>query len=166
VTKTKNPGIMHFSLADNEYGKLKKREEYMDRTIFYLILRNLHCDENEKESCFELITSMINFIKKVKKEGLLSLEDDIEKIENNFLRTGFEMLTSGYDQYYVYNILITMICASRNSDLQVLHKLIILEGIISIINNESEDLAMWKLTAILGDGYKKKLIKHSEQLQK
>lgn len=136
----------------------------MDRTIFYQILRDLHCDDKEKESCFGLIAIMFNYLKKAGREGLLALEEDIETIDNIFLKKGFEFLTSGYDQYYLYNILMTMICAARTSDLQILQKLIILEGIISISNNESEDLAAWRLTAVLGEGYKIKFMQYAGHL--
>lgn len=136
----------------------------MDRTIFYLILRNLHCDDKEKENCLELIAALMKYVKKAKREGVLALEDDIETIDDIFLKKGFEFLTSCYDQYYLYNILMTMICTSRTTDLQILQKLIILEGIISIANNESEDLAAWRLTAVLGEGYKTKFMQYAVQL--
>lgn len=52
-----------------------------------------------------LIPMLVAFSEKSRREGLLSLEDDIEAIEDNFLKTGLQLVVDGTDPDVIKNIL-------------------------------------------------------------
>ena len=52
-----------------------------------------------------LIPMLVSFSEKSRREGLLSLEDDIESIEDNFLKTGLQLVVDGTDPDVIKSIL-------------------------------------------------------------
>nr|WP_072906216.1 flagellar motor protein [Anaerobranca californiensis] len=58
-------------------------------------------------SSSEIITLMVRFSEKARREGLLSLEDEITEIEDNFIKKGVQLVVDGTDPELVRNILET-----------------------------------------------------------
>lgn len=59
------------------------------------------------EKDFEaLIDILVTFSEKAKREGILSLEDDLEEIEDPFLKKGLQLVVDGVDPEIIKNILI------------------------------------------------------------
>lgn len=56
-------------------------------------------------SAFDIINSFSEISKKARREGLLSLEDDIEKVEENFLKKGLRMVVDGIEPETIREIL-------------------------------------------------------------
>jgi chemotaxis protein MotA len=52
-----------------------------------------------------LITQLVAFSEKARREGLLALEDDLEEIEDGFLRKGIQLVVDGTDPDIIKNIL-------------------------------------------------------------
>ena len=52
-----------------------------------------------------LITQLVAFSEKARREGLLALEDDLEEIEDSFLRKGIQLVVDGTDPEIIKNIL-------------------------------------------------------------
>jgi chemotaxis protein MotA len=52
-----------------------------------------------------LITQLVAFSEKARREGLLALEDDLEEIEDGFLRKGIQLVVDGTDPEIIKNIL-------------------------------------------------------------
>jgi chemotaxis protein MotA len=52
-----------------------------------------------------LITRLVAFSEKARREGLLALEDDLEEIEDGFLRQGIQLVVDGTDPEIIKNIL-------------------------------------------------------------
>lgn len=52
-----------------------------------------------------LIPMIVSFSEKSRREGLLSLEDDIESIEDDFLKTGLQLVVDGTDPDVIKSIL-------------------------------------------------------------
>jgi chemotaxis protein MotA len=52
-----------------------------------------------------LITQLVAFSEKARREGLLALEDDLEEIEDGFMRKGIQLVVDGTDPEIIKNIL-------------------------------------------------------------
>lgn len=60
---------------------------------------------NQKLNIDSLIPMLVSFSEKSRREGLLSLEDDIENIEDLFLKTGLQLVVDGTDPDVIKTIL-------------------------------------------------------------
>jgi chemotaxis protein MotA len=54
-----------------------------------------------------LITQLVTYSEKARREGLLALEDDLEDLEDEFLRKGIQLVVDGTDPEIIRNILYT-----------------------------------------------------------
>ncbi|MCC6274276.1 MAG: motility protein A [Leptospiraceae bacterium] len=64
-----------------------------------------------------LITTLVSFSEKARREGLLALEDDVAELPDEFLRKGIQLVVDGTDPELVRNIMETEMSniASRHS---------------------------------------------------
>ncbi|MCE9499403.1 MAG: motility protein A [Leptospira sp.] len=64
-----------------------------------------------------LITTLVSFSEKARREGLLALEDDVNELPDEFLRKGIQLVVDGTDPELVRNIMETEMTniASRHS---------------------------------------------------
>jgi len=58
---------------------------------------------NYEES--RIIASLVSFSEKARREGLLALEDDLEEVEEEFLRKGIQLVVDGTDPEVIKSIL-------------------------------------------------------------
>lgn len=54
-----------------------------------------------------LITQLVTFSEKARREGLLALEDDLEDLEDEFLRKGIQLVVDGTDPEIIKGVLYT-----------------------------------------------------------
>lgn len=52
-----------------------------------------------------IISSLVNFSEKARREGLLALEDDLEEVEEEFMRKGIQLVVDGTDPEIIKSIL-------------------------------------------------------------
>ncbi len=64
------------------------------------ILLNVPSYEEEK-----IIAGLVNFSEKARREGLLALEDDLEEVEEEFMRKGIQLVVDGTDPEIIKSIL-------------------------------------------------------------
>lgn len=66
----------------------------------------------------EIISSLVSFAEKARREGLLALEDDVEKLDDEFLKKGIQLVVDGTDPELVRRILETemMFLEERHSN--------------------------------------------------
>ncbi|MEI2702436.1 MAG: MotA/TolQ/ExbB proton channel family protein [Baekduia sp.] len=66
----------------------------------------------------ERVSTLVNFAERARKDGLLALEEDIESIDDPFLRKGMQLVVDGTDPDLLYEILETEIDAmtARHKD--------------------------------------------------
>jgi len=67
-----------------------------------------------------------------RREGLLSIEDDISNLSNSILRQGVQLVVDGTHPNFVRNILETKIIAANPRGKELLCFLIVLEGVLMI----------------------------------
>lgn len=58
-----------------------------------------------KSSVTDIIIKLLSLAERARREGLLSLEDDIAEIEDQFLRKGLQLVVDGTDQDQIRNVL-------------------------------------------------------------
>ena len=52
-----------------------------------------------------IISTLVNFSEKARREGLLALEDDLEEVEQEFLKKGIQLVVDGTDPEIIKNLL-------------------------------------------------------------
>lgn len=67
------------------------------------------CFFEEVHNPMESISSLVSFAEKARREGLLALEDDVEKVEDAFFKKGIQLVVDGTDPDLVRRILETEI---------------------------------------------------------
>lgn len=60
---------------------------------------------NKEENLEEIITTILNFAQKARREGLLALEADIEGIHDRFLKKGIQLVVDGVDPELIEEVL-------------------------------------------------------------
>ncbi|MBI5573658.1 MAG: MotA/TolQ/ExbB proton channel family protein [Elusimicrobia bacterium] len=61
------------------------------------------------EDTTEIVSSFVDFTKKARTEGLLSLEGDVKNVKNDFMRRGVQLVIDGFDSEFIRNMLETEI---------------------------------------------------------
>ena len=61
----------------------------------------------QEHSIDETLTTLVRLAEKARREGLLALEDDLENIEDNFMRKGIQLVVDGTDHNMVRDVLET-----------------------------------------------------------
>lgn len=61
--------------------------------------------KNVESSTFETISQFINLSRKARREGLLSLEDDISELKDEFLKKGLQMVVDGIEPETIRDIM-------------------------------------------------------------
>jgi chemotaxis protein MotA len=59
----------------------------------------------QKYDLNELIVTIVSFSEKARREGLLALEDDLEELDDPYMRKGLQLIVDGTDPELVKNIL-------------------------------------------------------------
>ena len=62
--------------------------------------------KQQKSNVEEVIPRLVTFSEKSRREGLLSLEDDIESLDDEFFRQGIQLVVDGTDPDVIKNVLI------------------------------------------------------------
>ena len=92
----------------------------------------LSCSDKEMEECYKLVKKIINLSEKARKQGLLSLEDDISGLESNFFQKGLQLVVDGTDPEIIKHMLEIQIFARGHRGKELLENCIIYEGVLAI----------------------------------
>ncbi len=90
------------------------------------------CSKEDQESLVPLIISLKELGAKAKKKGLLSLEDDLGDIQDNFLKIGIQLIIDKTNADVVSDILDSDIYYNESNGRELLKKIIIREGLLRI----------------------------------
>lgn len=61
--------------------------------------------KSQKNDSQKIITTLVNFAEKARREGILALEDDMDEVEDEFLKKGIQLAIDGTDPEIIKNIL-------------------------------------------------------------
>ncbi len=67
-----------------------------------------------KTSIIEIIVKLLTLAERARREGLLSLEDEIAEIEDQFMRKGLQLVVDGTDQDQIRGVLETELSSIKN----------------------------------------------------
>lgn len=62
-----------------------------------------------EEDTTEIVSTFVDFTKKARTEGILSLETDVKTVKNDFMRRGTQLVIDGYDSQFISSMLETEI---------------------------------------------------------
>lgn len=71
-------------------------------SIFQYIKHTLRAPHWEEE---RIISQLVAFSEKARRDGLLALEDDLDEVEDDFLRKGIQLVVDGTDPEIIKNVL-------------------------------------------------------------
>jgi len=66
-----------------------------------------HAIRTSEERSGEMINMLVTFSEKARREGLLALEDDIDEVDDTFLKKGVQLVVDGTDPELVKSIMLT-----------------------------------------------------------
>lgn len=122
----------------------------------YEIINLSQCNAKSKTSLFRQIAELINIQEMSRSSGLLEIEGYIESLtlsQYPIFTTCFKMIIDGCETDIIKKVFYNMIYTEKQRGLDLLRKLIIADGIISIQNGISPELMKIVLISYLGDSY-------------
>lgn len=120
----------------------------------------IYCGIDEKKECLQLLDLMISLSKKQHKQGLLSLESEINEKTPFLLQKGLLLMLSGTEPLVLREILNNYISSSNYSGKDFLSAILIKEGILSIQMGEYPWDIREKLIAFLGVDFSNEIKQH------
>ncbi len=103
-----------------------------------------------KEGLIPLIEELIGFSDKARKQGLLSLEDDLGMVKDPFLKMGMQLIIDGTDPELVEEILERIIFFSNATTERVLEYCIMRTGVLGIQTGNNPHVLHHQLYAYIG----------------
>lgn len=111
------------------------------------------CSKKDKQIIIPVIDLIFKFAHKSRKNGLISLEDDIPSLDSPFMKCGLTLVVDGTDPETVRHILQTRIYAGRFKGRELLAKMIMADGLSAIQSGENPDLLRTRLYSYLGEEF-------------
>jgi len=111
------------------------------------------CSDNEKQKLVPVINTLIALAEKSHHDGLLSLEDVLDEIGNEFIEKGLQLVLDGTDPEIVSDILMILIQSGNFSGMDLLERMVSADGIMCIQSGYRIDLMKTRLYAYLGENF-------------
>jgi Leucine-rich repeat (LRR) protein len=86
--------------------------------------------------CYRLVDTVIQLSKKVREEGILAIEDDVDSLAESFFKYGMRLVVDGTDSTILRDILTLKIDREHNFYRRIL-MIIAMEGVLGIQSGES-----------------------------
>jgi len=122
-------------------------------TFDILLWEKTSCSYKEKQELIPVIDTMVKLAEKSRREGLLSIEDDIDSIDSLFIKKGLQLVVDGTDPEMVRSLLVTLIHAGGYSGVELLRRMIASDGILCIQSGERPEFIRTKLYSYLGEDF-------------
>ncbi|MTI47896.1 MAG: helix-turn-helix domain-containing protein [Firmicutes bacterium] len=148
-----------YGIPPNEYRKIKKcskgnhtqkGEDYMNKLN---INERIKCNSNEKRECLNTLGMILEASKKAHKKGLLALEEDTNAISNKFFKKGLELVLYGMEPLVIREVLENYIIVGDYKGKELLERVLMLEGILSIQQGDYPWVIREKLCSYFGAFY-------------
>ena len=105
-----------------------------------------------------VIKKTYNFANKARREGLLMLEDEIEDLDDEFIKQGLRLVVDGTDYNIINTILTNQINAEKDENRKILKKMM-KEAVLNIQMGNSPDFIIHKLISFLDNSKIKEISK-------
>jgi len=135
----------------------------MNSIILYKLLKDVNCDDEAKKECYDLIYRLLCYSAKTRKEGLLSVEDLLEEVEEDIIKNAFiTIINNGNDRHenldHLDHIMLTQVSAGNSHNVELLKQLIIITAIKEIYSGLNPIIILERLSALLGENHEEGLI--------
>jgi flagellar motor component MotA len=107
----------------------------------------------EKDASKSVIETMFILANISRQDGVVSLANQSLVKLNTFLKMSFRMLIDGLDPSVVKDVLKAVIISGGYTGSELLKRLLMAEGVLSIQMGESPEIIKLKLCAMLGEEY-------------
>ncbi|MDF2520338.1 MAG: AraC family transcriptional regulator [Clostridia bacterium] len=141
---------------NQKLSKLTFKEDY---NMNYLSA-DISCCVAEKQECLKLMDVIISLSKKAHMRGLLSLESEISDRFPFLLRKGIDLMLYGMEPLVLQEVLDTYISAGNYSGKELLSRLLIRNGILSIQMGEYPWVIREKLSSYFGEEFSDEVSKY------
>ena len=125
----------------------------------------IECTYEEKKSLLKIIEQMIELANLARKEGILSLEEQIEKSDDQFFKTGLSLIVDGTDPDLVKDIMSVKITTSFKTGAELLSQFMIRDGVIAVQAGMNPRIIEAKLLAYLGGEFTSQDIKLIDNIE-
>ena len=109
----------------------------------------IECEPAELKKLKPHIEFFVDLAEKARREGLLSLEDDISGYEDTMLREGLQLIVDGTDPDFVRSIIEKRILLGVSKGLDLRRELITLEGILAVQSGDNPRIVRVLLSSFL-----------------
>jgi len=127
-------------------------ERFENMIKLYKII-NETCTDNDREACKDYVYRMYDLANLARKQGVLAFEEIANNEPDIFLKTALKLVTNGVCKNYTANILYTLMLADGCTGAELLSRLIISRGILSLLNGDNPRVIRLELCAVLGEKY-------------
>lgn len=127
-----------------------------------LILKS-RCDIEGKNELLKTISILTSLCLKARQNGILSLNESLKDIPDDFMKIGVKMLISGFEPALVERMLMNILNAENPGCEELLKKTIIVEGIMALYEINPTVMVM-KLLSYLGEKIMLEGFKHDFEI--
>jgi flagellar motor component MotA len=114
---------------------------------------NETCTTSDRDSCKEYVYRMYSLADLARKNGILSYEEIAEHEQNLFLKTAMNLAVDGTDMRCTSDVLYALMLSVKHTGIELLSRLIIFKGIMSILRGDNPYVIAKELAAVLGEKY-------------
>ena len=115
------------------------------------IRKYIECTPEEKQPLLKKIAELINLANIARKEGVLALEQRIEKTDDSLIKIGLGLIVDGTDPELVGDILRTTVVTSNKTGAELLSQLVVMDGLLLLQAGNNPRIIEAKLMAYMGD---------------
>ena len=124
----------------------------VDKIKLFKII-NETCTYADRDACKEYVYKMYDLACLARKKGLLSFEEFSQNEPCIFTKTALRLAIDGVCRMYIADVLYSLMLADGCTGVELLKKLIIYKGILSVLNGDNPRVIRLELCAVLGEKY-------------
>ena len=114
------------------------------------LARRLRCGEEEKKALGPIIQRLMELDRKARDEGFLSLDSELESIDDPLLAVGVRLVMEGVSGEALEEILATYILVEERSGWPFLKACVTIEGLLALAESDEPALMVRKLLPYFG----------------
>lgn len=118
----------------------------------FILYLGTQLTDSEKLECVPTAINMVDLAKKVQRDGILSLENEVEE-HNEFMKMGINLILEGLPVDAIERILHYSILSGGYTNKDLMNKLIMTQGLISITNHYSPFVTAQIVGSIIGEKF-------------
>ena len=109
--------------------------------------------DEDRTHCIAAVHRMCYLADTARHKGVLALQNAVKDEPCFFLRQAIEIVTEGVDEESTYDILTTLLQAQQYPSVELLERVIYMEGALSILNSVPPRMIEVRLSYMLGENF-------------